>query len=510
MPYQALYRKYRSQTFGDVVGQDAITKTLRKQVAAGNTTHAYLFTGTRGTGKTSCAKILARAVNCENQQDGEPCNVCTSCQAILSGQATDVHEFDAASHSGVDNIRALRDETVYSPAAMKKRVYIIDEVHMLSIGAFNALLTILEEPPSHVLFILATTETHKVPATILSRCQKFHFKRLANNVIAARLQYVAQADGLTLPDDSANLLAQWADGSMRDGLSLLERCVSLPECTPETIEQALGLAGQHDCTQLATYIAQGDAADALTLFGQLYQDGKEAATLLDELRGLLHNLLMVQVLRDESKALSTEQQALIPQFSPPRLTQALTLLQKTLAALPRSVNVRLDAELCLLKLTDESLAATPAAGDARPGVLPTVQSVPTPKTPTSQEFTQRDTQSPTPPQSSTDTPSTPLQQYNNFQALIAALQGVMKPSELAHLRLCKAAISDDSLTIMPDSPLAKALLNNSIVLDKIRNAANSVEGRAITVRIGDKPKPTPVMSNDPLDALAGLENVTIV
>ena len=475
MPYQALYRKYRSQTFSDVVGQDAITKTLRKQVAAGNTTHAYLFTGTRGTGKTSCAKILARAVNCEQPQDGEPCNTCTSCQTILSGQATDVHEFDAASHSGVDNIRSLRDETVYSPATMKKRVYIIDEVHMLSIGAFNALLTILEEPPSHVLFILATTETHKVPATILSRCQKFHFKRLAANDIAARLQNIAQSENMNLPDDSANLLAQWADGSMRDALSLLERCVSLPECTPEAIEQALGLAGQQDCTQLATYIAKSDTAPALQLFRQLYQDGKEVATLLDELRGLLHNLLMIQVLKDKSKVLSVEQQALIPQFTPHRLLSALTLLQETLAALPRSVNVRLDGELCLLKLADEELKKSSAVTTSPSFTKEIKKENSTPPA----LFDKEDDAAEQPP---TDEHSSPLQ-YADFPKVIDKLQTTLKPSEVSHLRLCQVSINCDTVSIHPGSPLARGLLNNTVVIDKIKKAVSTVEGKTMTIHI---------------------------
>ena len=222
--YQALYRKWRPRTFDDVVGQSHITDTLKRQVATGRLSHAYLFTGTRGTGKTTCAKILARAVNCEHPVDGNPCNQCPSCLGIESGSILDVLELDAASNNGVDQVRALRDEAVYTPAAVRKRVYIVDEVHMLSTAAFNALLKILEEPPEHLMFILATTELHKVPATIKSRCQQFSFKRILPGDIAARLAYVAREEGIELRGEGASLLARLADGGLRDALSLLDQC----------------------------------------------------------------------------------------------------------------------------------------------------------------------------------------------------------------------------------------------------------------------------------------------
>ena len=221
--YQALYRKYRPQTFSDVVGQKNVTDTLRSQLETGKLSHAYLFTGTRGTGKTSCAKILAKAVNCENPNHGDPCGLCPSCRAIDEGSCMDVLEIDAASNNGVDSVRVLRDDAIYTPGTVKMRVYIIDEVHMLSISAFNALLKIIEEPPEHLLFILATTELHKVPATILSRCQRFSFRRISQEDIAARLQYVAYQENIDLDDGAARVLARLADGGMREGLSLLDQ-----------------------------------------------------------------------------------------------------------------------------------------------------------------------------------------------------------------------------------------------------------------------------------------------
>ena len=254
--YQALYRKWRPRTFDDVVGQDHITETLKHQVASGRLSHAYLFTGTRGTGKTTCAKILSRAVNCQNPVDGNPCNQCPACLGIENGSILDVLELDAASNNGVDQVRALRDEAVYTPAAVRKRVYIVDEVHMLSTPAFNALLKILEEPPEHLMFILATTELHKVPATIKSRCQQFSFKRILPGQIAQRLGYVAQQEGIDLTGEGAALLARLADGGMRDALSLLDQCAGEGGAVnEERVRAVLGLAGNLETAALLEAVA---------------------------------------------------------------------------------------------------------------------------------------------------------------------------------------------------------------------------------------------------------------
>ena len=268
--YQAVYRKYRPQTFDDVVGQQAVTQTLKNQLQTGKLSHAYLFTGSRGTGKTSSAKILAKAVNCENPQDGNPCNCCDACRSIDAGACMDVLEIDAASNNGVDNVRDLRDDAVYTPSQVRMRVYIIDEVHMLSIAAFNALLKIIEEPPEHLLFILATTELHKVPSTILSRCQRFAFRRIGQEDIAARLQYVAYQEGIELDDSAARVLARVADGGMRDGLSLLDQCASAStgDLTAERVYACLGIAGIQECGKLMGCIANRDSAGALALLNR--------------------------------------------------------------------------------------------------------------------------------------------------------------------------------------------------------------------------------------------------
>ncbi len=383
--YQALYRKWRPKSFDDVVGQPQITETLKKQVATGRLSHAYLFIGTRGTGKTTCAKILAKAVNCENPVNGNPCNQCPACRGIEDGSVMDVVELDAASNNGVDNVRALRDEAVFSPASVKKRVYIIDEVHMLSISAFNALLKILEEPPEHLLFILATTELQKVPATILSRCQRHSFRRLDADTVAARLLYVAQQEQLPLQPEAAALLGRLADGAMRDGLSLLDQCASLPVIDTDGVLQALGLAGSLHILELLRRIRAGETAGALAQFSALWQAGKDPATLLNELSTLLRDTLLLRVSGKAGAALCSgayDTEALTPlaaQLSTEELLWQLETIQKSLRDMhTSSQGSRTIAELCLVRLCEPALGGGLAALESRvarleQGALPVVQ-----------------------------------------------------------------------------------------------------------------------------------------
>ena len=360
--YQALYRKWRPRTFDDVVGQAHITDTLKRQVSSDRLSHAYLFTGTRGTGKTTCAKILARAVNCQNPQDGNPCNQCPACLGIENGSILDVLELDAASNNGVDQVRALRDEAVYTPAAVRKRVYIVDEVHMLSTAAFNALLKILEEPPSHLLFILATTELHKVPATIKSRCQQFSFKRILPGQIAQRLSYVAGQEGISLTSGGAALLARLADGGLRDALSLLDQCSGGGQRVDEqSILDTLGLAGNLETAALMEQLALRDTAGALDTLARLYANGKDVGSVLGELSSLARDLLLRKTAPQGGAALlaggydESTMRRLGELLTAQRLLQMLTLLQSTAADLARSSNRRTDAELCLIRLSDEGL-----------------------------------------------------------------------------------------------------------------------------------------------------------
>lgn len=364
--YQALYRKWRPQTFDQVIGQEHITETLKNQVRTGRLSHAYIFIGTRGTGKTTCARILARAVNCEHPVNGNPCGECSACRGIMDGSVLDVVELDAASNNGVDNVRALRDEAVFSPASVRKRVYIIDEVHMLSTPAFNALLKILEEPPEHLLFILATTELQKVPATILSRCQRHSFKRIDSATLADHLQYVASQEHFDMTRDAAELIARLADGGVRDGLSLLDQCSGAQKIDVDAVYSAMGLAGNRRVAQLLDEILKHDTSGVLKLFNGMWMDGKDPATLLTELSGLLRDILMMHAapkaaselisggydtaaLRDFAERMTTEE-----------ILSAMTTVQERMSAMRDVKNPKTAVELCLVSLCDNT------AGDSIP------------------------------------------------------------------------------------------------------------------------------------------------
>ena len=361
--YQALYRKWRPKTFSQVVGQDHITGTLQRQVAEGRTAHAYLFTGTRGTGKTTCARILAKAVNCLHPEDGAPCNRCEACRGIDSGSLLDVTELDAASNSRVDDIRELLSESVYTPTVLKKRVYIIDEVHMLSTQAFNALLKTIEEPPEHLMFILATTELHKVPATILSRCQRFNFKRILPRDMEKHLLRIAGAENIPLAPDGAEILARMANGALRDALSLLDQCrVAQGRLDSRTVLDILGLAGSVQTVELMDCILRRDAAGALTRLDELYRGGKDVAAMLGELGDLARDMTILKAAPDGAAALltgiyDTKTLKSLSGSQPMRRFLYLTeTIQACCTGLGDSFQPRTDAELCLLRLCDEGLS----------------------------------------------------------------------------------------------------------------------------------------------------------
>ncbi|MEG2010111.1 MAG: DNA polymerase III subunit gamma/tau, partial [Oscillospiraceae bacterium] len=365
--YQALYRKWRPRTFDDVVGQEQITETLKNQIISGRLSHAYLFVGTRGTGKTTCAKILARAVNCEHPIDGNPCNECESCLGIEDGSIMDVVELDAASNNGVDNVRALRDEAIYSPAVVKKRVYIVDEVHMLSNAAFNALLKILEEPPPHLMFILATTEFNKVPATILSRCQRHSFKRIDESIIARRLGYVAEQEGLSLDADAAALLARMADGSLRDGLSLLDQCSGSVEITAQWVLDSMGFAGNVQIAQLLNCILSSDTQEALLLFNSMWRDGKEPVSVLSRLCTLLRDVLLYKTAPKGGRELLSggfDDKTLVDfskRSSAETLIGSIDAIHEKIAVLRDGRDPKIAAELCLVGLCEPDLGESLAS-----------------------------------------------------------------------------------------------------------------------------------------------------
>lgn len=356
--YKALYRKWRPMTFDDVISQQQTTDTLKNQIMSGKTAHAYLFTGSRGTGKTTCARILAKAVNCRNMKDGNPCLECDICRDADSGALTDIVEIDAASNNGVDNIRDLRDAAVYTPDRGQYKIYIIDEVHMLSAGAFNALLKIMEEPPPYIKFILATTEIHKVPATILSRCQRFDFRRIKPEDIASRLKFIAEQEQLSLTDGGAAMIAKLADGGMRDAVSLLDRCSVGDEVIDENVvSAAAGIAGKEYLFGLLEAINSGDTAKALSITASLYDMSKDISRLCEELIVQLRNIMLIKVSPDTAESLivcvADEMQKLRELADKTQLDTVMShisVLQKCSENMNRAMNRRVEFEMALIKL----------------------------------------------------------------------------------------------------------------------------------------------------------------
>lgn len=363
--YQVLYRKYRPKNFSDVYGQDHVISTLKNEIKEDRISHAYLFTGSRGTGKTTCAKILAKAVNCENSDNGEPCNECEVCRGLDGGTIYDVVEIDAASNNGVDNIRDLREEANYTPSRGRYRVYIIDEVHMLSTGAFNALLKTLEEPPAHVIFILATTEVHKLPATILSRCQRFDFKRIQPETMAVRLNEVAELEGMSLDSDAAVLIARIADGALRDGLSILDQCGSRSKNIDSAlVSQVAGLAGREVLYRLTDCVSRKNSSAAMEIIAELYQNSYDMERLCVEMINHFRNFLIVKTVKKSRELIvctddeynSTVESA--KQFTLENVIFGLDLFQNTLTSIKAGANSRIEMEMSFIKLCEPKLDAS--------------------------------------------------------------------------------------------------------------------------------------------------------
>ena len=355
--YQALYRKWRPMSFDDVVSQPHITTTLKNQIASGKTAHAYLFTGSRGTGKTTCARIFAKAINCLDPKDGEPCLECDICKNADNGSLADIIEIDAASNSKVDDIRELREGVVFTPELCKYKVYIIDEVHMLSAGAFNALLKTMEEPPPHVKFILATTEIHKVPATIVSRCQHFDFRRIRSEDIVTRLSYIASQEGFTLHEDAAALIARLSDGGMRDALSLLDQCVAYDDnITIDTVSTAAGIAGRDYLFDMLDKISSRDTAGCIEIIDRLYDMSKDLKVLSSELLSQMRNVMLIKTIDNSAELITCLPEeykrltALAESMSLDRILGIISTLQQCSERFAKSSNKRIELEMCMVKL----------------------------------------------------------------------------------------------------------------------------------------------------------------
>lgn len=362
--------------FADVYGQEHVTSTLINEIKENRISHAYLFTGSRGTGKTTCAKILAKAVNCENSKDGEPCNECEVCKGLDAGTIYDVVEIDAASNNGVDNIRDLREEANYTPSRGKYRVYIIDEVHMLSQGAFNALLKTLEEPPAHVIFILATTEVHKLPATILSRCQRFDFKRIQPETMAKRLMQVAGYENLDLTQEAAILISRIADGGMRDALSILDQCAGRNEKIDENlVSKVAGIAGRESIYKLSEAVCSKNSGEALNIIAELHQNSYDMERLCVEMINHFRNLLIVKTVnKSRELIICTDDEyktvlQIAEKYTLPGVIFALDLFQDALVKIKGGANSRIEAEMTFIKLCEPKLEQSPDSMLERISVL---------------------------------------------------------------------------------------------------------------------------------------------
>ena len=516
--YQALYRKYRPQTFDDVVGQQGVTQTLKNQILNRRLSHAYLFTGTRGTGKTSCAKILAKAVNCEHPIDGNPCNCCAACKSIDSGACMDVLEIDAASNNGVDNVRSLRDDAIYTPSEVKMRVYIIDEVHMLSISAFNALLKIIEEPPEHLLFILATTELHKVPATILSRCQRFSFRRLLPEDIVDRLNYIAYQEHIDLEPDGAAFLARLADGGMRDAVSLLDQCASAVNgaVTTEEICRVLGFTAARKTAELMKAIGEHNAPAALTIFSEQYAEGKDLAAMLDELCAVARDLL---ILRTAPKGgvnlisgICTQQElkTLLPLFSAGELLRVTSILRDAAAGFNTSANRRIDAELALLRLCEVEAKLDAQSLSARISRLenklasgfvpaaPAQAAGETPPAPAEEEAPPWDDADAPPLPDAPPAPqreaAQPAEAPSGFwQNLVERLHQTLKRAAASQFTAgedspVRGRLKGERLLLICQTPLAKQLVGTPETLQAIGESASALLGKRVTAHLAEPEK----------------------
>ena len=497
--YKALYRKYRPATFSDMIGQEHVRSVLKRQCETGRVSHAYLFCGTRGTGKTTSAKILAKAVNCLDLKNGEPCGKCASCLAIDNGTATDVLELDAASNNKVDDIRAICDELIYPPTALNKRVYIIDEVHMLTASAYNALLKTLEEPPEHVVFVLATTELNKIPPTILSRCQRFEFRRVGAEDIAKRLLYVSQCEDLRLDEEGAMLIARLADGSVRDGLSLLESCVEAADggaISKSIVASQLGIAEDRTMIKLFTAVANRDMTACLSLLDEYYASAKSLSVLLDDMLSTVRDMLYVKQGGSARNLMSNSDAAditaLSSKFHNDQLAYFASVAEEARGRLVGyAMNKRLITELALIKICDarfsDSLPALASRVTAlekavASGAPLTPRAIPQTETalPEAPEIKEQKTQTKTEPQIDRvpNTEEKPFEYASELCEQLSARSDIRKLLESSEL-----FTQGGLLIVHAPSVFAQSFLSDAGNAEIIGRAARAVVGRDYAVTV---------------------------
>lgn len=527
--YQALYRKYRPKTFSDVCGQDHISATLKTQVAENRFTHAYLFTGSRGTGKTSSAKILSKAVNCLNPINGDPCNECENCVGIDNGEILDVVEIDAASNRGVDDIRSLREQVEYMPAKAKFRVYIIDEVHMLTKEAFNALLKTLEEPPKHAIFILATTEVWAIPPTILSRCQRYDFNRISVDVITARIKYICEQENLNIEDNASLLIAKLADGGMRDALSLLDLCAGAgSDITEKQVASSAGLIGKEHLFKLVEIIENKDASSALKLLDELYTSSCDIERLFTELIAHYRDLLVAKSSNDFARLITgtnedikrIEAQAKNIGFE--SIVYCSSKLSATLEKMKGGENKRIAAETALISLCTNELDNSNEALLKRISVLEkklaggvTVQA--SPESEKAVEAYENQTVAPHPeiktvekvadmPEipKKTKTEETKKGEVVKFDKWAEVMEILKKDSPIIYAVLDKSSAYIDGKMLLIDAPnptFSETIRSNIRHKEAIRRAVAEITGVSYNLGPFNKKTAPKLKKDDPLDML---------
>ncbi len=528
--YQVLYRKYRPRVFSDVVGQEHITSTLSKEIETGKISHAYLFTGSRGTGKTTCAKILSKAVNCLHPVDGNPCNECEICKGLDSGAILDVVEIDAASNNGVDSIRDIRDEINFTPASCKYRVYIIDEVHMLSIGAFNALLKTLEEPPAHVKFILATTEVHKLPVTIVSRCQRFDFKRVSPEAMKSRMEYIASAEGFTADDEALSLIARIADGGMRDALSLLDQCTGHGKnITSDVVCEVAGMTGKDHLFALADAAAGSDSGKALEIINELHANSCDMERLCSDLINHFRSLMIVKTVKSSGDILvctadeAEHYKAQSGKFTLENILYCISLLQDSMANIKRGVNRRIEMEMAMIKLATPNISGDNEAllrrisdlevkiktGTVAVGIPAEAASEKKTEAPSKEQVTAPKAEAESAPQSEAVPPpdDEDLESTIDWAEVLSELTKTNMPL-WGVLTGSQAVIRGDYVLIKSDNPTLSAFIKTGGNARDVKEAVFRVTGRKYRLGLysgnaAQKANTQPQIKKDPLQDLIG-------